>query len=115
MGLSPDCKLLAVGMADGMLSIREHDRPRAQPGAKAAARQRPVLTARNYRYFIRGQSEKAAAHEFRVARRRKARLRPYDRLLRQFRYADALDAALEVRGCMRPMNMCVCVSMLVRE
>jgi hypothetical protein len=28
MGISPDCSLLAVGMADGMLSVRKHARPR---------------------------------------------------------------------------------------
>lgn len=28
MGLSPDCSLLAVGMADGMLSVRKHARPK---------------------------------------------------------------------------------------
>ncbi|KAG1655036.1 hypothetical protein FOA52_008787 [Chlamydomonas sp. UWO 241] len=106
LGHSPDCKLLAVGMADGVLSIREHDRPRVVHAdgtvtvdgrrSESAAR-RPRLTARNYRYFIRGQNEKAAAHEFRVARRRKARLRPYDRLLRQFRYGDALTEALATK------------------
>jgi U3 small nucleolar RNA-associated protein 15 len=28
MGISPDCSLLAVGMADGMLSVRKHARPK---------------------------------------------------------------------------------------
>jgi U3 small nucleolar RNA-associated protein 15 len=46
---------------------------------------RPRLTAASYRYFIRGQSEKAAAHDFQVSARRRANLAPYDRLLRKFR------------------------------
>ena len=29
LGLSQDCSLLAVGMADGMLSVRKHARPKA--------------------------------------------------------------------------------------
>lgn len=29
LGLSADCSLLAVGMADGMLSVRKHARPKA--------------------------------------------------------------------------------------
>jgi hypothetical protein len=33
LGLSPDCRLLAVGMADGTLSVRTHDRPRAATAA----------------------------------------------------------------------------------
>ena len=33
LGLSPDCGLLAVGMADGALSVRRHARPKpAAPG-----------------------------------------------------------------------------------
>ena len=31
IGLSPDCSLLAVGQADGLLSIRKHSRPKAIP------------------------------------------------------------------------------------
>lgn len=93
LGISPDCGLLAVGMADGMLSIRKHDRPKAiKAGGIGAAPQRrqrykPQLTAANYRYFIRGQSERAAADDFKVAARRKAKLQPYDRMLRSFRCA----------------------------
>ena len=96
MGISPDCKLLAVGMADGTLSIRQHDRPQvvrpdgsisvAAPGDQGRGRRRGVrLNASNYRYFIRGQNEKAAAHDHRVVARRKAKLQPYDLMLRQFR------------------------------
>ena len=95
MGISPDCKLLAVGMADGTLSIRQHDRPRvvrpdgtvsvAAPGDQVRRRRSFRLNATNYRYFIRGQNEKAAAHDHRVVARRKAKLQPYDLMLRQFR------------------------------
>ena len=28
LGISPDCSLLAVGMTDGMLSVRKHARPK---------------------------------------------------------------------------------------
>ena len=99
MGISPDCKLLAVGMADGTLSIRQHDRPRVvradgsvgvasvaeADGGGPQRRSKQHLNANNDRYFIRGQNEKAAAHDHRVVARRKAKLQPYDTLLRQFR------------------------------
>ncbi|KAK9841941.1 hypothetical protein WJX81_000200 [Elliptochloris bilobata] len=100
LGLSPDCGLLAVGMADGALSVRRHARPKpAAPGTPGAAPQKrarygPKLTAANYRYIVRGRSEKAAADDVRIAAQRRARLAPYDRDLRQFRYRAALDAAL---------------------
>ncbi len=53
LGISPDCQLLAVGMADGTLSVRRHERPSAAAAdqAKAQARRhyQPRLTAANYR------------------------------------------------------------------
>ena len=91
LGLSPDCGLLAVGTADGALCVRRHRNPKpAAAGARGAAPARrvrygPRLSAANYRYIVRGRSEKAAADDVRVAARRRARLAPYDRDLRQFR------------------------------
>ncbi|KAG2433548.1 hypothetical protein HYH02_012665 [Chlamydomonas schloesseri] len=103
LGLSPDCRLLAVGMADGNLSVRKHARPKragvgAGPGAPEPRQRRaPRLTAANYRYFIRGQNSRAAASDYRVVRQRQVRLQAYDRMLRQFRYRESLDAALATR------------------
>jgi len=53
-------------------------------------RYKPRLTAASYRYFLRGANEKAAADDFRVAARRRARLAPFDRALRQFRCEIAM-------------------------
>ncbi|GFR40760.1 hypothetical protein Agub_g1372, partial [Astrephomene gubernaculifera] len=107
LGISPDCRLLAVGMADSTLSVRKHERPkRAEGGALGGAaggapppkpRWQPKLTAANYRYFIRGQNSRAAATDFQVRKQRAAKLQPYDKMLRQFRYREALDAALSTR------------------
>lgn len=56
LGISPDCQLLAVGMADGTLSVRRHERPSAAAAdqAKAQARRhyQPRLTAANYRCAV---------------------------------------------------------------
>jgi U3 small nucleolar RNA-associated protein 15 len=54
MGLSPDCGLLAVGMADGNLSVRKHARPVGTGGdvtLSRAARNRGKirLNASSYR------------------------------------------------------------------
>lgn len=92
MGISPDCRLLAVGMADGMLSIRQHSRPHvvAADGTLVPAsrggqqRRKPRLTAANFRYFIRGQNAKAGATDFQVLARRAAKLQDYDKSLRKF-------------------------------
>ncbi len=56
LGISPDCGLLAVGQADGQLSIRKHSKPKLVPveagkprcttwPPKCAASQRVVLSA----------------------------------------------------------------------
>ncbi|KAL6772037.1 hypothetical protein ACKKBG_A28725 [Auxenochlorella protothecoides x Auxenochlorella symbiontica] len=102
LGLSGDAGLLAVGLADGTLTVRKHAKPRADP-AKAGilvgrrSRRAPALTAATYRYFIRGQSSKAAAKDSVIAAERKAALAVHDKFLRKFRYRDALDAALSTR------------------
>ena len=56
-------------------------------GAAPAKRARygSRLTAANYRYIVRGRSEKAAADDVHIAAQCRARLAPYDRDLRQFR------------------------------
>ncbi len=46
------------------------------------------------RYFIRGQTERAAASDYVVSVKRRARLQDYDTYLRKFRHRDALTAAL---------------------
>ena len=129
LGLSGDCRLLAVGLSDGTLSVRRHVRKRApgtlagtsqllegcclspdvsvasgtrraeeSHGAGAAEEQKrqyvPRLDASNYRYFVRGASERAAAGDHVIAAQKQAALQPYDRLLKRFHYRDALDAGL---------------------
>ena len=54
--------------------------------------------AANFRYFMRGAGERAAAGDSVVAAQRSVRLKPYDRLLRQFKCA-AHPAC--VWGCVR--------------
>ncbi|KAI8472262.1 MAG: WD40-repeat-containing domain protein [Monoraphidium minutum] len=111
LGISGDAGLLAVGLADGTLTVRKHARPKAPPGAGALAaagagaaasgaarrRARLEINAGNFRYFLRGRGTKAAAGDYAVAQRRAARLAPYDRLLKGFQYRDALDAALATK------------------
>jgi U3 small nucleolar RNA-associated protein 15 len=111
LGLSGDAGLLAVGLADGTLTVRKHARPKAAAiggggggaaggGGKAgglgrAARRRARLemNAGNFRYFLRGRGAKAAPGDFAVAQRRRARLAPYDKLLKRFLYRWGAAAA----------------------
>ena len=102
MGISPDCTTLAAGLATGLLAVKRHAKPPGPAAARTAgtivgaarARRRAPLTAANYKYFLRGQSARAGADDYRVRARRRVRLAPFDRALRKFLYRDALDAAL---------------------
>ena len=57
-------------------------------------RYKPQLTAATYRYFIRGQSDKAAADDYQVSQQKRIQLKAYDKLLKSFQYREALDAAI---------------------
>jgi len=110
LALAPAAEALAVGMANGTLALRRRARPKEEeavgrggggadaPPLPSASLQLPRsgrrLDAGSYRYFIRGQSSKAAAGDAAVARRRRANLAPFDAALRRFRHREALDAAL---------------------
>ena len=103
--LTPDCAGLAVGCANGLLALRRRPAPKASPPVIAAQsfaaemhRPRRPLDAGSYRYFVRGQSARAAAGDHVAAARRRAALAPYDAALRRFRGRDALDAALATRA-----------------
>jgi len=103
MGIAPDCSTLAVGTANGMLSIRKRAKPRAKLGIDADGKslvtrgrrnKEPRMQTGTYKYFMRGQSTKAGVGDFKVAAQRKANLAQFDRKLRSFRLGEALDAAL---------------------
>eukprot|EP00696_Hemimastix_kukwesjijk_P010727 gnl/Hemi2/23498_TR7874_c0_g1_i1.p1 gnl/Hemi2/23498_TR7874_c0_g1~~gnl/Hemi2/23498_TR7874_c0_g1_i1.p1 ORF type:complete len:230 (+),score=69.48 gnl/Hemi2/23498_TR7874_c0_g1_i1:971-1660(+) len=104
IGLSPTSSHLAVGMSNGMLSIRQRlVRPAAPaPGsaanpllsAEAQMSERSILHGGSYRYFLRGKNMLPSASDHTVEKGRKARLKDYDIFLKKFQYKNALDAAL---------------------
>jgi U3 small nucleolar RNA-associated protein 15 len=97
MGLSPDNTTLAVGMADGTLTVRKR-RSLSQQAAASEKKQQQIARGGSFRYFLRGANRKPPADEFCVEKRRRRRLQPYDKFLLKFQYAEALDAALETKA-----------------
>ena len=60
LGLSPDCSLLAVGTADGALSVRRHARPRpAAPGMPGGPRESPAREALHSDMLLPGRTNSA--------------------------------------------------------
>lgn len=92
MAVAPDVNSIAVGLADGTLSFRK----RAVKKLDERRHHTPRMTAQTFRYFIRNQHAISAQEgELVIAKRKKAALAEHDKMLRKFRYADALDRALE--------------------
>jgi len=106
--LSPDANYLAVGMANKVLSVRRRTKARqggdeynGYQGVRSKRKGFTVkkprrLDAGHWRYFIRGQNTKAAADAVKFLRQRRVHLAAHDRMLKQFRYGDALDASLSL-------------------
>lgn len=92
--IAQDTNTMAVGLADGTLSFRKR---KQLPKPKATEKYIPRLTAGNYRYFFRNQSIPASEEDLVVAKQKKAALAEHDKLLRKFRYGDALDKAISTQ------------------
>ncbi|PUZ69137.1 hypothetical protein GQ55_2G085900 [Panicum hallii var. hallii] len=56
--------------------------------------EKPVLRPNYYRYFLRGQNEKAKEGDFVIEKPKKVKVAEHDKLLRKFRHKDALVSAL---------------------
>lgn len=111
LGMSPADDVLVAGAADGGLSVRKREvgkeeRERRQRGFEQARATLPgvgttVMNAREAESAERRGDTSSEDEEVQkggtvvVVRRKKNRkLQPWDRMLKSFRYADALDAVL---------------------
>ncbi|ETS64481.1 hypothetical protein PaG_00942 [Moesziomyces aphidis] len=101
MAVSPDESHIAVGMADGTLCVRKRDIKASELERREA--ERAAMNAGAYEFFMQGRvatnqpgkvNARRATDDIRVDAVRKRKLADYDRLLKSFRYSDALDAAL---------------------
>ncbi|MCO5597406.1 hypothetical protein L7F22_051482 [Adiantum nelumboides] len=104
MDLSQTMFTMAVGTSEGKLFIRQKKKVAAAEGldrkvTSSVIYEEPkfetVLRPSNYRYFLRGRTEKAAEEDFYVARQQRLRLAEHDRYLRKFQYKDALVSSLK--------------------
>ncbi|CAO3616719.1 unnamed protein product [Cunninghamella blakesleeana] len=119
VGLSPDNTHLAVGMANGLLSIRQRQVKSSEKVTKL--RNQQLLQGGAYKYFMHGQSssakknsssktvngkQNAVNEDFTVEKARRVKLAKYDKFLRRFQFSNALDEALKTS------NSSIIVSML---
>ena len=88
--------MLAVGMADGTLSIRQRD-----SGKKTEEAEENYLATSMVAGAKRAKVDTPAVvfEDFRIESVRRQKLMPYDKFLKSFQHQKALDAAIEVRCC----------------
>jgi len=106
LGLSPDDTHLVVGMASGLLSIRQ----RIVHSEEMAFEKETIAPfPGTYNYFMRGTTTKPKHTDLKVEKSRRTKLKNYDRYLKTFRYGQALDAVLDSS---KTHNTAVVISML---
>ena len=91
---SPDGARFVVGTSNGIVTVRQ--RAKIIPQGVSLKRKARVQ-AGTYSYFMRGADVSADADDHIVLLDRKRKLKSFDVMLKQFRYGDALDEALNGR------------------
>lgn len=110
LAVSPDETHIATGMADGTLSVRKRD----VRASEAAAREQRKAAFASGTYEFAPAAATTGQDDLRVEAARKRRLRDYDRLLKAFRYSDALDAALR-KGVQPSVTFALLLELLHRS
>ena len=90
LAISPDESQIAAGMADGTLCIRN----RTLRASELQQRELKAQTTQNLDFFLQAADVEHRRDEVRVQAAKSRRLQPYDKLLKAFRYRDALDEVL---------------------
>lgn len=102
---SPCGSVLVAGSAKGKVYMGKRKKKALdeEKGRKAVSGEidwvspepeKPVLKSNYFRYFLRGQNEKAKEGDFVIEKPKKVKCAEHDRLLRKFRHKDALVSAL---------------------
>ncbi|XP_033120672.1 U3 small nucleolar RNA-associated protein 15 homolog [Anneissia japonica] len=94
VGISADDQTLAVGMADGLLSIKHRKQVEKR---KEKAKSKRTGPGSSYQYYVKGHMFQPKQNDLLVDHRRKEKLQKYDVYLRKFEHSKALDAALQVK------------------
>jgi U3 small nucleolar RNA-associated protein 15 len=96
IAVSVDNRRLAVGMADGISSIRRRE---DRSGDDSQIHQRLTPVGGSQKHFKRGRHAQAdSGSDFVVEKAKKIKLQDHDKMLKKFDYGGALDAALETRN-----------------
>lgn len=84
---------LVVGSSDGLVNIREHPTPKAQPVKRLAS----AITPGTPGYFARGKNFKPSSVDKVVVGTKRKKLAKYDVFLKRFQYTEAFDSVIANR------------------
>ncbi|XP_061623530.1 U3 small nucleolar RNA-associated protein 15 homolog [Phyllopteryx taeniolatus] len=90
LALAPDDETIAVGMTNGILSIKHRKTPEESNELSGQHRRRPA-----YRVFVKGKNYIPKQDDYLVSKPVKQHLEKYDKQLKKFNVSKALDVALE--------------------
>lgn len=92
VGVAPDNKCLAIGMADGTLAIRH--RPDSLPGSHQRKR---AARPGSFAFQMRGKNALPSQDDLVLGAARKPKLRASEKLLKSFQFQGAVDEVLSTR------------------
>ncbi|KAL8141648.1 hypothetical protein V2J09_014680 [Rumex salicifolius] len=132
VGFSPDCSTRVVGTSNGIIYIGKKKKGKKEDsdivpfgGFELQSQQKRPLRPSSFRYFHRGQSEKAKPGDFLVLKPKKVKLAEHDKHLKKFQHKDALVSVLKKKnpensmGVMEELvarrNLMKCVLILDKE
>uniref|UniRef100_A0A8C2K3K4 U3 small nucleolar RNA-associated protein 15 homolog n=1 Tax=Cyprinus carpio TaxID=7962 RepID=A0A8C2K3K4_CYPCA len=90
MAVAPDDEVVAVGMTNGVLSVRHRKHKKDKETLTSRRRRGP-----SYRVFVKGKNFVPRQDDFLVSKPVKQYLRKYDKQLKSFEVSKALDTALQ--------------------
>uniref|UniRef100_A0A8C1FX37 U3 small nucleolar RNA-associated protein 15 homolog n=1 Tax=Cyprinus carpio TaxID=7962 RepID=A0A8C1FX37_CYPCA len=90
MAIAPDDEALAVGMTNGVLSVRHRRHQKDKETLTSRRRRGP-----SYQVFVKGKNFVPRQDDFLVSKPVKQYLRKYDKQLKSFEVSKALDTALQ--------------------
>ena len=105
LGINKGNSRIVSGMSTGELAIRSKSSFNSASGTSYSSsnlllqQKQQAAPARGgtHRYFVRGKNTLPSNDDYKIASRRKTRLKPYDIYIKKFQYKDALDAVLNTR------------------
>ncbi|KAK9090396.1 hypothetical protein Sjap_023573 [Stephania japonica] len=103
IAVSPDCSTRAIGTSNGVIYFGKGKKKEETLDSDAGGLmgfgsieepEKRVLRPTNYRYFQRGQNEKASEGDYVIKKAKKLKGAKHNKLLKKFRHGEALVAAL---------------------